>query len=382
MLNAKRPCPFEDDESRPFKKRLANLAVSTTVTENKNKPQPNEPKSVNIPIEEDTLENIKEKVNEAMVYLKEAAELGKVVEKKYTKEILSCIGLLNVFLRAAKASTDTSPSPDPSPKVKKEKDVDLAEWSRPMPIQAPKKPQRPKLFPPKPRLSPMGFTPNPQRSPMGFAPKPSRKGQFNDRPMRGGSSFFGRPPWLNGPSNRGSFRQNFQSNFLRPGTFGKGWGSRGRGSMRGRGGYGRGAWRGREKPPAKKYYCKVCKLECNSIEQYTAHNSGKNHKQKLKNMGIQQQQPRAKPAKKEQNQYHCEICNINCAGLPQWNAHQAGKKHKTKLRAAAPGPSAHPKGKFYCSICLMDCTAQSQWDAHIRGKTHANNLASLGRAAK
>jgi len=362
MLNSKRPCPFGDDGSRPFK-RSNSSSSSNTAREKNDYPKPKDPTPVHIPIKRRTLDKIKKKVNDAMVHLDEAFELGKVVEKKYTKEILSCIGLLKVFLKAAKASSEPKSSPPlPSPKVTIKREPG---WPQAKPIPA-RKPLRPKL----------GFP---------------REGPFNNRPQRaqrgGRGASFSRPSWFNPSPIRSSFLQNFQSSFLQPSSLRYnrgGWGLRGRGLMRGRGmgGYGRGrgaAWMRPQpqKAPAKKYYCKVCKLDLNSIDQYTSHNNGKSHKQKLKNIGLPQSQ-QANSNKKEEYKYHCTICNIYCPGIEQWNAHKVGKKHKNKLRNAG-GPSAHPKGKFYCSICLMDCTAQAQWDAHLRGKTHAANLAAIGK---
>jgi len=358
MLNSKRACPFEDDTSRPFKKRLTNIIGGIEVRDKINKPNPKEKPAVHIPIQKGILDKIKQNVNEAMKHLDKAFELGKVVEKKYTKEILSSIGLLKVFLKAAKASTSRTSSPPPvSPKVTIKREGSTGKHIA-APIQS--KPMRPK---------------------MGFA----RKGQFWDYPQAkrdcGGGSF-SRRSWLN-PPPFSSFATSKQSTFLPPGSLNfrsRGWNQRERGSMRGRGGggWGRGrggTWQVRPKAPAKKYYCKVCNLECNSIEQYTSHNTGKSHKRKLKNIGLVPIQQAPKSVNKDQFDFHCDVCHIYCHGIEQWNAHQVGKKHKSKIRNA----TADQKGKYFCSICLMNCTAQAQWDSHLKGKTHAANLKATSK---
>ncbi|XP_021733940.1 zinc finger RNA-binding protein-like [Chenopodium quinoa] len=189
-------------------------------------------------------------------------------------------------------------------------------------------------------------------------------------------------------------------------------------------------------PTSQRVRCQLCDIECNNVQMYEKHLSGKKHEKGLMKLyapalqsatmqasqtsqssqvtapGAQSMQvAKTKPANLEvkkqklveggatvQSVRVCAICNVVCNGDVAFNDHLAGKKHATQERASANVLISNPasvsttdttqhdlskKRKIdepapaWCDVCKISCTSNDGLNMHLVGKKHQKNLRKL-----
>jgi len=82
----------------------------------------------------------------------------------------------------------------------------------------------------------------------------------------------------------------------------------------------------------------------------------------------------------DKNKYYCEICKIQCETNSDYKIHIESNKHtaKSKLMEA----NKNMPVKFYCDICDYGCCKKSSWNQHLLTAKHAKAKIELMPANK
>lgn len=176
--------------------------------------------------------------------------------------------------------------------------------------------------------------------------------------------------------------------------------------------------------------CQLCNIECNNVQAYEKHLSGKKHGKgllklyapALESAARQASQPSTggestpgvttKPASLEvkkqklleggaavQSVRVCTICNVACNGEVAFADHLVGKKHLAQERAHGKVVDSNPASVStlennaqhnltkkrknaepalaWCDICKISCTSNDGLNIHLLGKKHQKNLQKL-----
>jgi len=107
MLNVKRERTSPDEDTRPLKRRFANPNGYEEARRNILDRQA--PKPILVPIEENTLRQMKKKLHSAVSYIDEALLIEKDIDKKYVTDILAGKALIKLYLDQARVSKKAEP---------------------------------------------------------------------------------------------------------------------------------------------------------------------------------------------------------------------------------------------------------------------------------
>ncbi|KAL3624513.1 hypothetical protein CASFOL_031181 [Castilleja foliolosa] len=115
-------------------------------------------------------------------------------------------------------------------------------------------------------------------------------------------------------------------------------------------------------PPSKHLWCELCKVDCNSIEIFNRHTSGKKHIKNLKSVGRQiEQMPITSEVHFQPEQFHHETV------LPSQDINEEIKLVVGKVKVEEVKP-------LWCELCKAYCNSAEMFKKHLNGKKHLKNL--------
>ena len=82
----------------------------------------------------------------------------------------------------------------------------------------------------------------------------------------------------------------------------------------------------------------------------------------------------------DKNKYYCEICKIQCETNSDYKIHIESNKHTAKAKLT--GDNENMPVKFYCDVCDYGCCKKSSWNQHLLTSKHAKAKIELMPANK
>jgi hypothetical protein len=124
--------------------------------------------------------------------------------------------------------------------------------------------------------------------------------------------------------------------------------------------------------------CEICKIQCDTLQQYKAHIITKNHKKKTESQIFTDGNNGNKKTPKNTEKYFCEGCDYKCSKGCDWQRHILRPKHKNNQNGNKNGNNDNKFSQknaelFYCE-CGKSYNHSSGLSRHKSGKSCINKM--------